>query len=178
MIAPGPLTAAATSVPSGIVTGRWGPRAAAIPGTLLYAAGSVWWLTHMQAEPAYATHLLPAQILGGGGVGLVIPALSNAAAGSLPPARFATGSAVFNMTRQLGVALGVAVLVAVIGTADGAGLLDAFRHAWLFNVAAALLAGVAAVGIGPRRSGAVEVEPLGHVDRLPRLEPVEQVSGV
>jgi EmrB/QacA subfamily drug resistance transporter len=179
MIAPGPLMAAATSVPSGVLTGRWGPRAAAIPGTLLYAAGSVWWLTHLQAEPAYLTHLLPAQILGGAGVGLVIPSLSNAAAGSLPPARFATGSAVFTMSRQLGAALGVAVLVAIVGTPSPGGAVEAFHNAWLFNVAAALIAGAAAIAIGPRRSRALEVEPAAHADRgLPRLEPVEQRSGV
>jgi EmrB/QacA subfamily drug resistance transporter len=178
MIAPGPLMAAATSVPSGVLTGRWGPRAAAIPGTLLYAAGSLWWLTHMQAEPAYATHLLPAQIMGGAGVGLVIPSLSNAAAGSLPPARFATGSAVFNMSRQLGVVLGVAVLVAIVGNPAGGDVLGAFHHAWWFNVVAALLAGAGAWAIGPRRSGALEVEPFAHADRLERLQPVEQRAGV
>jgi EmrB/QacA subfamily drug resistance transporter len=175
MIAPGPLAAAATALPSGVITARFGPRAAAVPGTLLYTAGSLWWLTHMQAEPAYATHLLPAQILGGSGVGLVIPSLSNAAAGSLPPARFATGSAVFAMARQLGAVLGVAILVAVLGTSAG---IDAFHSAWLFNIGAALVAGVAAFAIGPRPSAAVEVEPLPHADRLRRLEPVEERAGV
>jgi len=175
MIAPGPLAAAATSVPSGLITGRFGPRAAALPGTLLYTAGSLWWLTHMQAEPAYATHLLPAQILGGAGVGLVIPSLSNAAAGSLPPARFATGSAVFNMSRQLGAVFGVAVLVAILGDRTG---ITAFHDAWWFNVIAALVAGAAAFAIGPLRSGPVEVEPLGHTDRLVRLQAVEEGAGV
>jgi MFS family permease len=178
MISPGPLMAAATSVPSGLITARFGARAAAIPGTLLYAAGSIWWLLHMQADPAYASHLLPAQILGGAGVGLVIPSLSNAAAGSLPPARFATGSAVFTMSRQLGAVLGVAILVAVIGDPAPGALLDAFKQGWTFNVAAALVAGAAAAAIGPRGSGGVEVEPLLHGDRLPRLEVVEQRSGV
>jgi MFS family permease len=175
MIAPGPLAAAATSVPSGLITARFGPRAAALPGTLLYAAGSLWWLTHMQAEPAFATHLLPAQIMGGAGVGLVIPSLSNAAAGSLPPARFATGSAVFNMSRQLGAVLGVAVLVAILGERTGVG---AFHDAWWFNVIAAVVAGAAAFAIGPRPSAAVEIEPLGHPDRLVLLEPVEEHAGV
>ena len=55
MISPGPLSAAAAAVASGAITQRFGPRAAALPGTLLYAAGSVWWLTHMQLEPAYAS---------------------------------------------------------------------------------------------------------------------------
>jgi MFS family permease len=177
MIAPGPLAAAATAFPSGLITARFGPRAAAIPGTLLYAAGSVWWLTHMGAHAEYASHLLPAQIMSGSGVGLVIPSLSNAAAGSLPPARFATGSAVFAMSRQLGAVLGVAVLVAILGSHTGVG---AFHAAWTFNAAAALAAGAAAVAIGARPAGsaAVEVEPRGRAERFGRLEPAEQRAGV
>jgi MFS family permease len=178
MIAPGPLMAAATSVPSGLITGRFGARAAAVPGTLLYAAGSLWWLLHMQAEPAYASHMLPAQMLGGAGVGLVIPSLSNAAAGSLPPARFATGSAVFTMSRQLGAVLGVAMLVAIVGEPAPGALVHVFRTAWAFNVLAALVAGGAALAIGPRPSAALEVQPPVHGDRLPTLEPVEQRAGV
>ena len=69
----------------------------------------------------------------------------------------------------------MAILVAVLGAGTGVG---AFHDAWVFNVTAAPLAGAAALAIGPRPSGVVEVEPLGHVDRLPRLEPVEQRSGV
>jgi 5-methyltetrahydropteroyltriglutamate--homocysteine methyltransferase len=41
------------------------------------------------------------------------------AASSLPPASFGTGSAVVNMIRQTGIALGVAVLVAVLGGRPG-----------------------------------------------------------
>ncbi len=40
------------------------------------------------------------------------------AAASLPPSSFATGSAVVNMLRQVGLAIGVAVLIAVLGSPD------------------------------------------------------------
>ena len=70
------------------------------------------------------------------------------------------------------------MLVAIVGTPSPGGAIDLFQYAWLFNVAAALLAGTAAIAIGARRSGALEVEPVAHGDRLPRLEPVEQRSGV
>ena len=56
-------------------------------------------------------------LISGAGVGLVIPTLTGAGASSLPPERFATGAAVLTMGRQIGAALGVAVLVAVLGTA-------------------------------------------------------------
>ena len=54
------------------------------------------------------------------GVGLTLPSLASAAASSLPPARFATGSAVLTMSRQIGTVLGVAILVAILGTAGRA----------------------------------------------------------
>ncbi len=71
-------------------------------------------------------------ILTGVGVGLTLPTMMATAASSLPPQSFATGSAVINMIRQTGLALGVAVLVAVLGTTAGhdSTTLDAFRHGW------------------------------------------------
>jgi len=162
-IAPGPLMAAALSVPSGILTARYGPRTPAVLGAVVFSFGGLWWLTHIGVEPDYATAYLPGMMIGGAGVGLVIPSLSNAAAASLPPARFATGSAVFAMSRQLGVALGVAILVAVLGTPAPADVLDAFHAAWGFMLGAALVAALAAAAIGPRPAPALralEVQPL------------------
>ena len=63
---------------------------------------------------------LPGSLLSGVGVGLMLPSLGGAATAPLPPERFATGSALYVMTRQIGIALGVAGLVAILGTATGA----------------------------------------------------------
>ncbi|HEX3565839.1 MAG TPA: hypothetical protein VHU17_10745, partial [Acidimicrobiales bacterium] len=67
------------------------------------------------------------------------------AASSLPPPSFATGSAVVNMVRQVGMAIGVAVLVAVLGAPSGpVARLDAFRRGWWVIAGIALLGAVAA----------------------------------
>ena len=79
-------------------------------------AGSLWCITQTGDTRAYASEFLPGMVIGGAGVGLVIPTLTGAGASSLPPERFATGAAVLTMGRQIGAALGVAVLVAVLGT--------------------------------------------------------------
>ncbi|MGD0609644.1 MAG: MFS transporter, partial [Streptosporangiaceae bacterium] len=88
-------------------------RVAAI-GCGVNAAAMLLWLIQMQAQPAYLTHLFPAQLLGGAGVGLTIPSLLAAGSASLPPERFGTGSGVLNMARQVGTVLGVAGLVAIL----------------------------------------------------------------
>jgi hypothetical protein len=54
---------------------------------------------------------------------------------------------VINMLRQTGLALGVAVLVAVIGSASGhdSAALDAFRHGWWVSAAIAFIGVVPAL---------------------------------
>ena len=93
--------------------------------------------------------MLPGLLITGAGVGLTLPALGSAAAASLPPQRFATGSAVFTMFRQLGFVLGVAVLIAVLGSPVGEAS-SSFDGGWLLMVGASVAATAAAFAIGPR----------------------------
>ena len=148
MIAPGPLAAATFAALGGRLADRFGARALAVTGGLLFAGSAVWWETHMGVTPDFAHDYLPGMVIGGSGVGLVIPSLSTAAAASLPPARFATGSAVFGMSRQLGSALGVALLIAVVGTPAPADALAAFQRGWYLVLGGGVLAALAACGIG------------------------------
>ena len=152
---PGPAMAAITAAPGGRLAGRFGQRTIAAAGISLFAAGGAWWLWHLGATPSYANEMLPGQIMTGTGVGLTLPSLASAAAASLPPARFATGSAVFTMTRQIGFALGVSILVAVLGSAHTADLISAFRGGWLFMVIASLLGAALAASMGPVRQHVV-----------------------
>ena len=93
-------------------------------GSLFFAAGGLWWVAHVGATPDYLGAYLPGSLLGGFGVGLMLPSLGGAATAPLPPQRFATGSALYAMSRQIGVALGVACLVAILGSATGAAAVD------------------------------------------------------
>jgi EmrB/QacA subfamily drug resistance transporter len=154
-ISPGPIMAAVFAVPGSILARRFGPRAIAAVGALLFASGGAWWLTHIGLQPHYVTDFLPGMLAGGAGVGFVIPTLASAVAGSLPRARFATGSAVYGMTRQFGIALGIAVLIAVLSGADKSGILSSFRTGWEVMMAAAIASAIAAVAIGRIRSEAV-----------------------
>ncbi len=149
MIAPGPAMAALTAVPGARLGRRFGPGRVGALGTLLYALGGVWWLQRLGAQPHYVSDFLPGMLIGGIGVGLVIPSLTGAVAATLPPARLATGIAVQTTGRQLGSALGFAIVIAVLGTPHTAA---DFTGAWRFMLLASLLAGVSLSVVG--RAGA------------------------
>jgi EmrB/QacA subfamily drug resistance transporter len=147
MLFPGPAMATAFSVPSARLGARVGYRIPGMVGALLFAAGSVWYITQTGQKPAYVSEFLPGMLISGAGVGLVIPTLTGAGASSLAPERFATGAAVLTMGRQIGAALGIAVLVAVLGTAPRTP--SDFHGAWLITVAAGLAAGLVLAALRP-----------------------------
>ena len=151
MIAPGPAMAATFAFPGGVLGQRYGQRYVGFVGAMLACAGGLWWRTHMGLAHDYVGDMLPAQILTGTGVGLVLPTLSAAATGALPPRRFATGTAMIGMSRQLGSALGVAILVAILGTPSAGQALGAFRDAWTFVPACSFVAAFVLLAVGPVR---------------------------
>ncbi len=147
MLFPGPAMATVFSVPSARIGARFGYRLPGVLGALVFASGSAYFILRTGEQPAFWSEYLPGSLLTGAGVGLVIPTLTGAGASSLAPERFATGAAVLTMGRQIGVALGVAVLVAVLG-AHASSASD-FHTAWLITVAGGLAAGLALAAIGP-----------------------------
>jgi hypothetical protein len=134
-------------------------------GCLLVGAGGVLTSVLVDATPDYATEILPGWLIGGIGVGLALPSILSSATADLPPARAATGSAVVNMTRQIGTVLGVSLVVAVLGTPVGyAAAHAAFQHTWWAFAAVAVLAAAAAPGMTPAPSPDVAV-PTSAADR-------------
>lgn len=124
----------------GRVADRVQPRLVAIPSLLLMAAGLVW-LGAFPSGPDYLA-VLPALVLLGVGIGAIFPATSVGAMGSISGTELGLGSGIVNMARQLGFALGVAVLVAVFTGAVDAGTApaDAFGAGFRVAAVAALLA--------------------------------------
>ena len=149
-LTPGPLTAAAFAMPSGKLGGRIGQRPIAIVGGLAFAASFAWILVAVGPEPEYATAFLPGFVIGGAGVGMMLGTLPAAATAALPPERFATGTAVFGMSRQLGSAIGVAVLVALVAgpTAEG-DLLSGLQRGWWFALGTGLATAALGAALGP-----------------------------
>jgi Na+/melibiose symporter-like transporter len=147
MLFPGPAMATTFSIPSARLGARVGYRIPGMLGALLFVAGQLYYITQTGNAPAYVSEYLPGIAISGAGVGLMIPTLTGAGASSLAPDRFATGAAVLTMGRQIGSALGVAVLVAVLGAS--ASTASDFHRAWLISVVGGLTAGLALAAIGP-----------------------------
>jgi MFS family permease len=138
------------AVNAGRLARRFGRVWPAVAGTACMAIASFTWAVLTTAHPSYVTEILPGMLIAGVSAGLTQAPLF-AAAGTLPPDRATTGSAVLNMARQVGSAVGVAVVVVVVGS-GGAGLAG-YHRAWAAEAIAGVLAVLAAAGSGLRSRG-------------------------
>lgn len=148
-VAPGPITAAVFATISGRIADRVGRRATATIGCLAFAVGGASCAWSIPAGHSYLVGFVPGMVLAGVGSGCTQAPLF-AAASELPAHRATTGSAVLNMSRQIGSAFGVAVLISLLD-AGSAGL-AAYQRGWLFiGVCCALAAAVVFFGNAPDR---------------------------
>jgi EmrB/QacA subfamily drug resistance transporter len=146
--APGPLMVPVFSfLIAGRMITRFGPGRVIGAGATIYAAGIAWWALRAGIHPNYAGQVLPGTLMTGAGVGLTLPTFMATGAASLPPQSFSTGSAVVNMLRQVGLVVGVAVLIAILGSPHTpAQALSAYQAGWVV---------IAAVSLGSAAAGAV-----------------------
>ncbi len=148
-IAPGPLMVPLFSfLVAGRLTARFGAGVVIATGSTIFAAGSAWWALSVGLQPDYFGEMLGGMLLTGIGVGLTLPTLMATGTSSLPPHSFATGSAVVNMFRQIGLAIGVAVLIAVLGSPhSAAGTLAVYQRSWFVVAAISLVGGLVGLGL-------------------------------
>ena len=110
-VSPVALLGMAVSPVVGRFADRVPPRAIAVPGVVAMAAALLW-LAGLPAEPDYLEVVAPLTLMGIG-MGAVFPSVSVGTMGSIPGQELGVGSGIVNMSRQVGFALGVAILVAV-----------------------------------------------------------------
>jgi EmrB/QacA subfamily drug resistance transporter len=150
LLSPGPVLAAFVGAGAGRLADRIGHRPIMVPGGIIYAIGGAWLLTQVTFEREVLSVWLPSILLTGAGVGLVFPALSSAAAHGLPPPRFAIGSAVNVTVRQIGFVMGVALVIAFLGTPMPDTILDKFDRIFALLVAGGLSTAAIALAIDTR----------------------------
>ncbi len=143
-IAPGPLMVPLVSfLLTGRLTAKLGAGVVIAAGCATFALGAAWWALVVGLRPDYAGEVLGGMLLTGIGVGLALPAIMASGTASLPAHSLSTGSAVVNMFRQIGLALGVAILVAILGAPHSPlATLDVYRRAWFVVAAISLLAAI------------------------------------
>ncbi|MFJ9907129.1 DHA2 family efflux MFS transporter permease subunit [Streptomyces sp. NPDC101152] len=91
------------------------PRALLVPGLLL-AAGALAIIAQVGVEPAYASHILPAMLMLGLGMGTAMMTSVSLATGGVAPRDSGAASATFNTAQQVGGSIGTALLNTIAAT--------------------------------------------------------------
>ena len=97
---------------------RFGARTVLLPALALMAAG-LWLLGQAGVDGRYCVDVLPALLLMGIGVGLVLPALMTLAMSGVAPEDSGFASGLVNTTQQVGGAFGIAILASVAADQTG-----------------------------------------------------------
>jgi MFS family permease len=164
---------------SGHLVGRRGPRIGLLVGGLGIGLGGAL-LTGIGAHTPIAS-LLPAYFVFGIGFGMVNPPITNTAVLGMPPAQAGVAAAVASTSRQVGQALGVAVLGAVAAAGVGAvgpGFVQASHSSWWIVTgcgAAVLIRGLASTTERANASARRAAVELGAAEGTERSD-VELVS--
>jgi len=142
-MAPGPALVPFVAIASSRAVRRFGAGAVITVGCVVFAAGQLWRILEADLAPNYLWDLLPSMLLGGTGVGLALSTLIASGSTALPGGRSATGAAVINTGRQIASVVGVAVLVAVLGSSGiGPDSVADFHLAWGLAMVLVLGAGL------------------------------------
>jgi MFS family permease len=143
---------------AGIMSDKIGGRPVAVFGLVLLAAGFAYWALVMSPGSSYAEQL-PGYLLGGVGVACFFAPLMNLTMTSVDVSEQGIASGSTSAMRELGAALGVAVLTSVFthngGYASGQDFVDGFVPALWVGAAAMALAAVVML-FATRPAGAQE----------------------
>ena len=147
-----PITVATTSFFVGRNVSRLGLRNLLIFGSTCFLCCQLGFLFLVDSNRTPWSTWLPLMFLLGIGIGCASPAIAASAVQHAPPEQLALAGALNSTCRQIGAALGVAVLVAVQLTSEGLG---SFRAGWVTMAAFALVSGAISVWQPRQRSDAL-----------------------
>ena len=191
---PLPTVLVATSMTvQNVLLKRVGPRPLMTTGLLL-GAGAMVWLAQLTPSASYGTHVLPALLVLGVGIGATTGPAMFTATYNVPPADAGVASAMVNTMQQAGGAIGASILSTVFASADKSYLHTHTSSAHLTSIAAvhgyttafwvaaaifavgAILVGLIVPSIKPRV--ATSQPPPGHPtpSRIPAESPTPSLS--
>jgi EmrB/QacA subfamily drug resistance transporter len=143
---PGAIVASLVALRAGPVVAARGPRPVVVAGAAVLAAAGLLCVTALPADPSFLSFWLPVGVLIGIGTGAITTGISTAAALSVDARHFAAATGLNQTARQIGGALGIAGLAAVLDgrTGDGVG---PFADVYLLCTLATVAAGAVALRI-------------------------------
>lgn len=140
---PGPIAAAIVAAPAGRLAQRVGHGRVVAVGALILSTGVLFMHSQITPTQHYWDLFFPTMTYMGIGVGLCISTITSSATAYLPQPKFAMGSALNNTARQIGAALGVALVSSMLVAASKTGdQIRGFHHAWIFISVAVAITGV------------------------------------
>ncbi|MFF2328169.1 MULTISPECIES: DHA2 family efflux MFS transporter permease subunit [unclassified Streptomyces] len=151
---------------AGMLSDRFGGRPVVVAGLVLQAAGLAFFAMALGPDASYASQL-PGLIVGGVGMALYFAPAASLVMSSVRPAEQGIASGANNALREVGGALGVAVLATVFSSQGGYASPRAFTDGtvpavWIGAGAVALAALVALLIPGRRSVSATPPEPAGE----------------
>ncbi|WP_037674313.1 DHA2 family efflux MFS transporter permease subunit [Streptomyces griseus] len=141
---------------AGILSDRIGGRPVVAAGLFFQAAGLGWMAYVVTVDASYAVQL-PGLIMSGIGMALFFAPASNLVMSSVRPQEQGIASGANNALREIGGALGIAIMSSIFsaqgGYESGQAFVDGLRPALVTGAGVVALAGVAALLIPSRRRG-------------------------
>jgi MFS family permease len=148
---------------AGKLNPRVGPRVLMTAGMLL-TSGALFTLSQISVHTSYAMVIAPAYVAMGIGIAMTMPTTTSTAMGSVSPDKAGIASGVVNASRQVGGALGIAVIGAILASythlAPGSPgsaqqFVDGLHAALLFSAGITFAGAIVAIVL-VRESAAVE----------------------
>jgi EmrB/QacA subfamily drug resistance transporter len=154
---------------AGALADKIGERVLMVTGLTLQAAGMAWLAAIAEPGMSYSQMLAPF-ILAGVGVSMAIPSAQNSVVGSVGQAAIGKAAGANSMMRELGGVFGIAIAVAVFGSAGGyaspASFVDGFGPAIAVAAGLALLGAIVGLALPTRR----EAAPAPIATAVPAIE--------
>ena len=142
------------------------------------AAGGLFWLSTLTAGDPYTSDVLGPLVLIGLGIGMSFVPMTLSATTGVPPHEAGLASGLINTTRQVGGALGLAVMATVATTIAtdqltshhgvAAGLTDGYTAAFAI-AGAGLVIGALLALVLPKTPTAEAAAPVGATDEVPEV---------
>jgi MFS family permease len=147
-----PLAVASSvmAIAAGRLGNRYGERAVGVPGVLMISAALVWMRLVVDADAAYVGTWLPAIVLTGTGMAFGYPMIQSACVRDVASTQLSVGTATNRMALQVGNAIGIALVIAILGSAEGPGALDRYRGAWTVLAVVGVTCAALLTGVGGR----------------------------